>query len=98
MRHLAHNLRWLFDVELVGIGGCRGGGSGSEGREARHDVGEEREGSGVGIHGGVNWMTEKARVGVCEIGIISNQFNEALRISRLALVTRKSYIGQCGSK
>lgn len=43
-------------------------------------------------------MTEKARVGVCEIGIISNQFNEALRISRLALVTRKSYIGQCGSK
>lgn len=51
---MAHDLRGprLLDVELVGVGVRGGGGwSGSERREARHDVGEDGKGSRVGIHG-----------------------------------------------
>lgn len=36
----------LFDIEFGG-----GGRSGTQRRETTHDVGEDREGSGVGIHG-----------------------------------------------
>lgn len=40
----------MFDVELGGEGGG-GGGSSSKRRETGHDVGENREVFGIGIHG-----------------------------------------------
>ena len=53
----------LFDIELgMGMGGGGGGGSGAEGREAGHDVGEDGEGSWVGIHGEkTKWECEVQR-------------------------------------